>query len=61
MSDHDWFCEKLNRLKIDEDRLTTLNEIRTRLNESESLETVVAGKLLSSPEIFQCMDVSSQR
>ncbi|KAM7349078.1 26S proteasome non-ATPase regulatory subunit 5 [Cochliomyia hominivorax] len=52
----DWCCEKLESLKIKETRLTTLAEIRGRLNETPNLETKVTNRLLSSEEIYDCLE-----
>ncbi|XP_037943683.1 26S proteasome non-ATPase regulatory subunit 5 [Teleopsis dalmanni] len=51
----DWCCEKLKNLKIKENRLGTLNEIKSLLNENP-LEAVVVNQLLNAPEIYDCME-----
>lgn len=52
----EWCCEKLENLRIRENRLTTLTEIRGRLNETPNLESKVTSTLLTSPEIYECLD-----
>ena len=52
----EWCCEKLENLKIKENRLATLKEIRGRLNETPNLETKVTNRLLSSSEIYDCLE-----
>lgn len=56
----EWCCEKLESLKIKENRLTTLTEIRGRLMETPNLETKVTNRLLSSAEIYDCLDEDFQ-
>ncbi|XP_075156340.1 26S proteasome non-ATPase regulatory subunit 5 [Haematobia irritans] len=52
----EWCCEKLKNLKIRENRIDTLTEIRCRLNEMPTLELQVTNKLLTSPEIYDCLE-----
>lgn len=52
----EWCCEKLESLKIKENRLSTLTEIRGRLNETPNLEAKVTNRLLSSAEIYDCLE-----
>ncbi|XP_013108218.2 26S proteasome non-ATPase regulatory subunit 5 [Stomoxys calcitrans] len=52
----EWCCEKLQSLKIRETRLDTLSEIRGRLNEMPTLELQVTNRLLTSPEIYDCLE-----
>ncbi|XP_058983692.1 26S proteasome non-ATPase regulatory subunit 5-like [Musca domestica] len=53
----EWCCEKLENLKIKENRLSTLEEIRGRLNETPNLASKVTNRLLTSPEIYDCLEV----
>lgn len=52
----EWCCEKLQNLKIKENRLSTLTEIRGLLNETPNLETKVTNRLLGSSEIYDCLE-----
>ncbi|XP_055920292.1 26S proteasome non-ATPase regulatory subunit 5 [Eupeodes corollae] len=52
----DWCVEKLENLRIKENRTETLNEIRSRLNVQSSLENIVTDKLLKSSEIYDCLE-----
>uniref|UniRef100_A0A1A9W9H1 26S proteasome non-ATPase regulatory subunit 5 n=1 Tax=Glossina brevipalpis TaxID=37001 RepID=A0A1A9W9H1_9MUSC len=52
----EWFSEKLESLKIKDNRLSTLSEIRTRLNVTPNLEVRIINRLLSSPEIYDCLE-----
>ncbi|XP_023307211.2 26S proteasome non-ATPase regulatory subunit 5 [Lucilia cuprina] len=56
----EWCCEKLESLKTKENRLSTLAEIRGRLNETPNLETKVTNRLLSSSEIYDCLEEDDQ-
>lgn len=57
----DWYLEKLENLRIKENRVETLNEIRFRLNEGISLENIVTAKLLKSSEIYECLEDTNAR
>ncbi|XP_055838384.1 26S proteasome non-ATPase regulatory subunit 5 [Episyrphus balteatus] len=52
----DWCLEKLENLRIKENRVETLNEIRSHLNIAQSLENIVTEKLLKSSEIYDCLE-----
>uniref|UniRef100_D3TQ34 26S proteasome non-ATPase regulatory subunit 5 n=1 Tax=Glossina morsitans morsitans TaxID=37546 RepID=D3TQ34_GLOMM len=53
----EWFSQKLESLKINTDnRLSTLSEIRGRLNVTPNLEVRITNRLLSSPEIYDCLE-----
>ncbi|XP_065364688.1 26S proteasome non-ATPase regulatory subunit 5 [Calliphora vicina] len=56
----EWCSEKLEKLKIKENRLSTLAEIRGRLNGTPNLETKVTNRLLSSSEIYDCIEEDGQ-
>lgn len=52
----DWCLEKLQNLRIKENRVETLNAIRSHLNIAPSLENIVTEKLLRSSEIYDCLE-----
>lgn len=56
----EWCCEKLQNLKIKENRLNTLEEIRVRLTEAPNLEERVTNRLLLAPEIYECLEVEQE-
>ncbi|XP_073832949.1 26S proteasome non-ATPase regulatory subunit 5 [Musca autumnalis] len=53
----EWCCEKLKNLRIKENRMSTLAEIRGRLNDTPNLEEKVTNRLLTSSEIYDCLEV----
>ncbi|XP_053947800.1 26S proteasome non-ATPase regulatory subunit 5 [Anastrepha ludens] len=60
-----WFCEQIENLKIQENRMSTLSEIRVRLSQldgssNSQLEAHVANCLLNAPEIYECLNESSE-
>ncbi|XP_067635131.1 26S proteasome non-ATPase regulatory subunit 5 isoform X1 [Eurosta solidaginis] len=64
MMSESWIREKIENLRIEENRLTTLSEIRVRLNEingstNSELELFIMNYLLSCPEIYSCVEDDS--
>lgn len=63
--DESWFCEQINNLNIQENRLSALSEIRMRLYEISDtsdvqLETLITDRLLSAPEFMECLNCKNE-
>jgi len=54
----EWCIEKLQNLKIEENCLAALTEIRSKLNQTLNLDEIITNTLLSSPEIYDCIKES---
>lgn len=52
----EWCLRKLNDLKTQSNRLSILKDIRRYVKETRHLEIEITERLLSSPQLFSCLD-----